>query len=884
MNKKFYIRIFTLFLVVFSVAMAAQAATITVINKNNSGTGSLRQAIIDANVGDTIDFAPNVRGAILLTSGLSIGSNVHIKGPGPNLLAVEGNMTFRIFTAGGVGKISGLRISRGLAPITDFINQGGGILVFEGANLTLENCWITENGRTGTYSQSDSTLTINNSLIAGNDGGGIGGAGTLNVSNSTIANNIGDDGAGVSWLNGIVSLTNVTVSGNEGFESGGITINGAATTILNSTITNNGRVSSPGNVGGLRTNGSTVNLKNTIIARNLSSVIAEDVSGAVVSQGNNLIGDTTGGTGFIASDLLNVNPQLGGFANNGGAAYTHSLLSTSPAINAGNNTGAPATDQRGVARPQGAAADIGAYESGVRPTAFGKIVFVSDRNGNREIYSMNADGSNQTRLTTNAANDEFPEWSPDSTKIAFATNRDGNFQIYTMDADGSNTTRLTNNPLSDSEPAWSPDGSKILFVRSDPAADSEIFVMDPSGANQTQLTINLTDDGSPSWSQDGTQIVFACDNSGSAICKMNADGTNRTPFLFTDALHYSPAWSPDGGSIAFSIDFAAGGQEIYFLNPFNIDVFRPLNAVSNPIAYAPAFSPDGAKLAYHNFGSNGGDLFFIDADGTNPVQLIDRTLSGNSSLPDWFGFNTPTGSNISVVLGTTSISYSSVTISGTTTVVPHDPPPFPPGYACSGTPCTFPTYEIQTTAAYTAPITVCVQVPSVTDPTTFAALRILHDEGGTLIDRTILPPDTPAPNFATKTICARVNSLSPFVVAQDLSPTAASVSVGGRVLTSGGRGIARARVSITNQSGETRTAISNLFGYFRFDDVEAGQTYIIGVRSKRYQFANPTQVVFVSDEITDLIFNALPKFLPVTETGEPILLRSPRSEQREKLR
>lgn len=867
MNTKFYIRIHTLILVMLATSISAQAETFIVINNNNSGAGSLRQAILDANAaparGDTIEFTSNVRGRILLT-GNEIGifkfsnANLTINGPGADLLSIETNFAFRgLRVDSGTIKISGLRFSRGLA--NGFFSTGGGIFVVEGANLTLESCSVTENVGGGIASMSDSTLNINNSTIAGNDLG-IDGAGTLSMSNSTVSDNVGADYGGIRWLNGSVSLINVTVSGNRGFETGGVDVNGATTSILNSTITDNGRASSPGNVGGLRTNGSTVNLKNTIVARNLSGTIARDVSGAVVSGGNNLIGDTTGGSGFIASDLQNVNPHLGGFANNGGATYTHSLLAISPAINAGNNTGAPATDQRGVARPFGAAVDVGAYESGVRFAAFGKIAFVSDRDGNREIYSMNADGTNQTRLTTNSATDQFPDWSPDGTKIAFATDRNGNFEIYTMNADGSNLTRLTTNSVPDSEPAWSPDGSKILFVRSDPAADTEVFMMDPSGANQTQLTTNSTDDCSPSWSPDGTQIVFTCIDIGSAICKMNADGTNRTPFFFLDAIHNSPAWSPEGNSIAASIDFGAGGQEIYFYNPFNINVFRPLNASTNPVAFAPALSPDSSKLAYHNFSSNGGDLFTIDADGLNPIRLIDRAVSGNSSQPDWFGFNTPVGSGISVVLGTTSVSYSSVTISGKTTVVPDPYPILPVAYACTGgRPCKFPSYNIGTTASYTAPLTVCVKVPSVTDAAEFSRLRILHYVNGTPTDATILPPDTPAPNFATKTICARVNSLSPFVVAEFMAPTAANVSVGGRVLTSQGYGIRNARVTLTNSNGATRTAITSGFGYYRFDEVAVGQTYVVAVRSKRYRFASDTQVLSVNDEITDLIFTALPE-------------------------
>src|SRR6266446_9044235 len=110
----------------------------------------------------------------------------------------------------------------------------------------------------------------------------------------------------------------------------------------------------------------------------------------------------------------------------------------------------------------------------------GKIAFGSTRDsGNHEIYVMNADGSNQTRITNNSAYDDQPRWSPDGTKIAFMTNRNANFEIYSMNADGNGLTRLTNNPAADGFPAWSPDGSKIAFVSGDlrNPMTFEIYVM-----------------------------------------------------------------------------------------------------------------------------------------------------------------------------------------------------------------------------------------------------------------------------------------------------------------------------------------------------------------------------------------------------------------------
>ena len=102
-----------------------------------------------------------------------------------------------------------------------------------------------------------------------------------------------------------------------------------------------------------------------------------------------------------------------------------------------------------------------------------------------------------------------------------------------------------------------------------------------------------------------------------------------------------------------------------------------------------------------------------------------------------------------------------------------------------------------------------------------------------------------------------VTSFSPFTVAI-VAPSAASVSVGGQVLTADGRGISKVRVSLTDPDGSVRTALTNPFGYYRFDEVQAGETYIVSVQSKRYQFSNPTQVVTVLDELSNVDFTASP--------------------------
>jgi Tol biopolymer transport system component len=117
------------------------------------------------------------------------------------------------------------------------------------------------------------------------------------------------------------------------------------------------------------------------------------------------------------------------------------------------------------------------------------------------ICTMNIDGTNRTQLTTTTggAIDQHPAWSPDGTKIAFDSNRQvGPFEIYAMNADGTNLTRLTNNSSTDAFPAWSPDGSQIAF-QTDRDGHFQIYTMNADGTNQTRISNNSVDDFDPDW-------------------------------------------------------------------------------------------------------------------------------------------------------------------------------------------------------------------------------------------------------------------------------------------------------------------------------------------------------------------------------------------------
>ena len=259
---------------------------------------------------------------------------------------------------------------------------GGGI--WSRNTLTLTNSTVNDNtaGTSGGGIFNYGSLTITNSTVSGNtaatDGGGIAnlGVGTLDVTNGTVSGNTAaTDSGGIANLGvGTLDVTNSTVSGNTASRGGGI-INDSALTITNGTVGSN----TADTGGGIFKSGGTVDLANTIISGN-NAPTDPDCTGPPTSLSHNLIGNNSSGCGFIpiSGDWVNVDPLLGPLQGVGGPTFTRALLRGSPAIAAGNDNAAPPTDQRGVARPQCAASDIGAYEFGPSddcfPVAFRQIV------------------------------------------------------------------------------------------------------------------------------------------------------------------------------------------------------------------------------------------------------------------------------------------------------------------------------------------------------------------------------------------------------------------------------------------------------------------------------------------------------------------------------
>jgi Chlamydia polymorphic membrane protein (Chlamydia_PMP) repeat len=400
----------TCFSALCCIALTTQAATITVTNTNDSGAGSLRQAIADAHNSDTVRFG--VTGVITLATGeLLVDKSIIISGPGSDNLTIDANYSSRVFhVSGGVtATVSGLTITNGSANGTDL--YGGGGIYNDHSTLALSNCMLSGNyGEYGGGSiyNGNATLVVDGCTLSGNYAPGAGGAifndgsngsATLTVTNSTISGNHSarpggaGNGGGIfndgSYGSATLTVINSTFSDNfantAGPSGGGAIYNygqfGSATlTVTSSTFSGNSAYYGAGVHNDGIYGSATATIRNTIFNRGaLGANVYNYFSGSVSSLGYNLIDDD--GSGFLTAtgDQINTDPMLGPLQDNGGPTFTHALLPGSPAIDAGKNFTADTTDQRGpgflrtfdyasVANAAGGdGTDIGAFE--VQPPA-----------------------------------------------------------------------------------------------------------------------------------------------------------------------------------------------------------------------------------------------------------------------------------------------------------------------------------------------------------------------------------------------------------------------------------------------------------------------------------------------------------------------------------
>jgi Tol biopolymer transport system component len=263
-----------------------------------------------------------------------------------------------------------------------------------------------------------------------------------------------------------------------------------------------------------------------------------------------------------------------------------------------------------------------------------RIAFASERNGNPDIYTVEVDGTQERRLTTDLGADEAPEWSPDLSRIAFHR-RDRGTDILVVDADGTNERRVVASGATDRNPTWAPDGRRLAF-ESDRSGSLEIYVVDLESGAVTQLMESVGANFDPAWSPDGSRIAFASTRDGNEeVYVMNADGSAQRRLTVNPGPDFNPAWSADNSTLAFH-SRRGSVQHIYTVDASGGAAVQLTNGPTND--HNPAWSPQSEAIVFQRElasveGPPPMTIYYVLADGSRPTRLV--TTPGNHYDPDW---------------------------------------------------------------------------------------------------------------------------------------------------------------------------------------------------------------------------------------------------------
>lgn len=261
------------------------------------------------------------------------------------------------------------------------------------------------------------------------------------------------------------------------------------------------------------------------------------------------------------------------------------------------------------------------------------LLFSSTRDGNSEVYLLQAGKSEWVNLSNHKAVDNWPVWSPDGKKIVFQSNRAGNLDIWVMNGDGTDQVQLTQHPEPDYIPSWSPDGKTILFTswrreQGEEKRAPHIYAMNADGSKQRRLvqeSLNTSDGAT--WSADGKQIVFSRKGEkGADVYVADSDGTNERR-VTNDQDHGiyngSATFSPDGKWIAFYSD----DEKSAALTVIGVDGQNRRTILAEGYNWYPRWSPDGRWLIYTGISPRDDtkniDIFAVPATGeAKPTLLV----------------------------------------------------------------------------------------------------------------------------------------------------------------------------------------------------------------------------------------------------------------------
>jgi|GEM_PF-2089400 len=299
----------------------------------------------------------------------------------------------------------------------------------------------------------------------------------------------------------------------------------------------------------------------------------------------------------------------------------------------GNNSlgGGPSGSTSGDGLPAQNFTPTAAYTVTPLPAyAQGRLAFVSNRDGDFEVFVRVLATSVETQIIHNTDADRSPAWSPNGKRIAFTSNSAGTDDIWVVDADGQNLIQVTTSPAADHIPSWSPDGKSIVFSREDATGASlariDTSCIDASNPGACEGTIKLITynhyDIDPAWSPDGTKIVYAAGDAPGSPQKLVLTDPEGAAFIAlngTGSSDFSPIWSSDGTKIAF-VSYSKGDDDIWMMSAGGTELVQITENES--IDAGPAWSPDGAWLAFASDRGPAGDfdIYLIGATCAAPDQ------------------------------------------------------------------------------------------------------------------------------------------------------------------------------------------------------------------------------------------------------------------------
>ncbi len=269
---------------------------------------------------------------------------------------------------------------------------------------------------------------------------------------------------------------------------------------------------------------------------------------------------------------------------------------------------------------------------------YGVIVFTSSRDGDFELFTMDADGGNPRQLTDNNFGDWDPVWSPDGTRIAFF--RDfGNdvLEVGVIDAATGEEIFLTDMGGFSLDINWTPDGEHLIFC-SDIEGNFELYIINADGENLRQITDTAINERLPVVAPDGTRLVYQSGDSNWDLFIAEFDAAEGTvgepqPLTETPDNERIPAWSPDSTLLTYTSD-RGGDTEIFVMAVDGLEPGEQMQLTDNDASDAfSKFSPDARQIVFETDRDGDFEIYSMDADGDNQTRLTDDL--GDDFAPDW---------------------------------------------------------------------------------------------------------------------------------------------------------------------------------------------------------------------------------------------------------